>query len=253
VSVERGFDPRDFALVAFGGAGPLHAAAIARELHIPTVVVPRLPAHFSALGMLMADLRHDYVRTYYRPLAEADLDAVEAIFAELIDHARPLLASEGVRPAAMRFERYLDVRYVGQEFTIQTPTSVVEVTGADQQAIRQTFDAIHDRRFGHHASEEPVEIVNVRLTARGRRERPRFPPLLVTDRDPCVGHRPVYLDDWRRPVDCPVYDRDRLAPGREVVGPAVIEEYASTTVLFPGDVASPVQSGELIVHIRQGT
>src|SRR5439155_22203822 len=98
VSVERGYDPRDFALVAFGGAGPLHAAEIARELHIPTIVVPRLPAHFSALGMLMADLRHDYVRTIYRPLADADFAAIDRLFAELEEQAGALLVSEGARP-----------------------------------------------------------------------------------------------------------------------------------------------------------
>src|SRR5262249_25477092 len=170
VSVERGFDPRDFALVAFGGAGPLHAAEIARELHIPTVVVPRLPAHFSALGMLLADLRHDYVRTYYKPLADSDCAALQAICAELIEHGRELLASEGVRPEAMRFERYLDIRYIGQEFTIQTPVLAEELAAGDRAAIGARFDGIHDRRYGHQAADEPAEIVNVRLTAKGARD-----------------------------------------------------------------------------------
>ncbi|HLH26138.1 MAG TPA: hydantoinase/oxoprolinase family protein [Chloroflexota bacterium] len=249
VSVERGFDPRDFALVAFGGAGPLHAAEIARELHVPTVVVPRLPAHFSALGMLMADLRHDYVRTYYRPLAESDFAAIQAICDELIAHGRALLADEGVRPAAMRFERYLDVRYVGQEFSIQTPVTEAELAAGDQAAIRARFDAIHDRRYGHQAADEPVEIVNVRLTARGARERPAVGAVAPAVGDPRVGTRPVVLDDPARPVDCPIYDRDRLRPGVPVSGPAIVEEYASTTLLFPGDVARAAPTGELIISI----
>ncbi len=250
VSVERGFDPRDFALVAFGGAGPLHASAIARELYVPTVVVPRLPAHFSALGMLLADLRHDYVRTYYRPLAETDFAAVAAICADLIAHARDLLASEGVRPDAMRFERFLDVRYVGQEFTIQTPVPADEIAAGDRAAIRARYDAIHDRRYGHQAADEPVEVVNVRLTARGARARPAFGALAPVAGDPLAGHRAVYFADARAPVDCPIYDRDRLAPDAPIAGPALIEEYASTTILFPGDVARAAPTGELLVRIN---
>jgi len=249
VSVERGYDPRDFALVAFGGAGPLHATAIARELHIPTIVVPRLPAHFSALGMLLADLRHDYVRTYYRPLAEADFAAMDRLFAELEEQAGRLLVSEGARPAAIAYQRFLDLRYVGQEFAVQTPVAADEVAAADQATIRRRYDELHDRRYGHHATSEPVEIVNLRLTARGRRERPAVPPLAAAGGDPLVGRRPVVLDDPRRPVECPIYDRERLPAGRAVEGPAIVEEYASTTVLLPGDVARPAESGELIVQV----
>jgi N-methylhydantoinase A len=249
VSVERGFDPRDFALVAFGGAGGLHATAIARELHIPTIVVPKLPAHFSALGMLMADLRHDYVRTYYRPLAETDFAAISRLFAELEDQAGALLVSEGVRAEAVAYQRFLDLRYVGQEFAVQTPVAAAEIAAADQPTIRQRYDDLHDRRYGHHAASEAVEVVNLRLTARGRRERPTFPPLVAAGGDPLVGRRPVVLDDPRGPIDCPIYDRDRLTPGQAIEGPAIVEEYASTTVLLPGDVARPAPSGELIVAV----
>ncbi len=255
VSVERGFDPRDFALVAFGGAGPAHAAEIARELSIPTVIVPRLPAHFSALGMLMADLRHDYVRTYYRPLAEADFGEMRAILAELTEGGRRILLGEGTRPEAINFHRFLDMRYVGQEFCIQVPIAEGEVATADRTAIRKRFDEIHDRRYGHQAQDEPVEIVNIRVTAKGARERPVFPRLSFEEKDPLQGYRPVYLEDARTSVECPIYDRALLPPGREVVGPAIIEEYASTTVLHPGDVARAIETGELLIRIggRQET
>ena len=123
VSVGRGYDPRDFAMVAFGGAGPLHAAEIARELHIPTLVIPRVPGHFSAFGMLLADLRHDYVRTYYKPLVDSDFDAIHDMFEAMIAEGRELLASEGAQDRDMGFQRFLDMRYVGQEFPIQTPLS----------------------------------------------------------------------------------------------------------------------------------
>ncbi|HLH69793.1 MAG TPA: hydantoinase/oxoprolinase family protein [Candidatus Dormibacteraeota bacterium] len=250
ISVERGFDPRDFALVAFGGAGPLHACEIARELHIPTVVVPRLPAHFSALGMLMADLRHDYVRTYHRALLESDFAQIRSIRSELVAQGKQVLSGEGVRSDRMTFETYLDIRYVGQEFWIQTPVSDAELEMADRALIRRRFDEIHDRRYGHHAADEPVEVVNIRITARGTRDRPAFPRLRVAPGDPLVGHRQVYFDDPSKPVRCPIYDRDLLTPEVEIEGPAIIQEYASTTVLFPGDVARAAETGEIIVSIK---
>jgi len=230
VSVQRGYDPRDFALVVFGGAGPVHGGMIARELHIPRLVIPRVPGHFSALGMLLADLRHDYVRTYYKPLLEADFGEIERIFGSMIDEGRTLLASEGVAAAAMSFNRFLDVRYVGQEFSIPTP-----IQALDREHIRATFDDIHDRRYGHAAANEPVEVVNLRLTALGRRERLSFPSLPsptaagegkgkgAPRRQPQpIAHHEIVFDDPERPVTCPIYDRDLLALGQEVAGPAVI-------------------------------
>ncbi|HEX6512148.1 MAG TPA: hydantoinase/oxoprolinase family protein, partial [Chloroflexota bacterium] len=244
VSVERGFDPRDFALVAFGGAGPLHGAMIARELHIPRMVIPRVPGHFSALGMLLADLRHDYVRTYYKPLLESDFGEIERIFQSLIDEGQELLASEGMAPTAMTFKRFLDVRYVGQEFTIPTPVDTLE-----PERIRSTFDDIHDRRFGHAAANEPVEVVNVRLTALGRRERVALPTLAQGGGQALIAQRDVVFDDPERRMTVPIYDRDLLTPDQEVLGPAVVWEYASTTLLFAGDRLRMAATGEMIVDI----
>jgi N-methylhydantoinase A len=244
VSVERGFDPRDFALVAFGGAGPVHAGMIARELHIPRVIVPRVPGHFSALGMLLADLRHDYVRTYYKPLLDTDWAEIERIFGGMIEEGRALLAHEGVGENAMTFNRFLDIRYVGQEFSIPTPVEALE-----PERIRAAFDDIHDRRYGHAAANEPVEVVNVRLTALGRRERPSFPALSASGQDALIARRDVVFDDPERPLSCPIYDRDLLAPGQEVAGPAVVWEYASTTLLFPGDRLTMAPTGEMIIEI----
>jgi len=249
VSVERGHDPRDFALVACGGAGPLHAVAIARELHIPVVIVPRLPAHFSALGMLLTDLRHDYVRTYYKAMTESDFGEIQSIFDELIEEGRKVLANEGMEPEQMTFLRFLDIRYVGQEFWIQTPVTADQVKAGDKNGIRGTYDELHDRRYGHLATEEPVELVNVRLTVAGRRNRPQFPPLASVGGDARAGIRTAYLGGAGEAIECPIYDRDKLEPGQEVAGPAIVEEYASTTVLFPGDVARPARTGELIIHV----
>ncbi|HWN37501.1 MAG TPA: hydantoinase/oxoprolinase family protein, partial [Gammaproteobacteria bacterium] len=136
VSVERGYDPRDFALVAMGGAGPLHALEIARDLQIPTVVVPNLPAHFSALGMLMADVRQDYVRTYYRRLVEADYAELKKIYAELLASGNATLEDAGVAPAARSYQYWMDLRYVGQEFWLQIPVTEAEIAAGDGEAIQ---------------------------------------------------------------------------------------------------------------------
>src|SRR5579884_830649 len=249
VSVGRGYDPRDFALVAFGGAGPVHAAEIARELHIPRLIVPRVPGHFSAFGMLLADLRHDYVRTYYRPLLESDFDEIEKMFDAMITEGCGLLEQEGTPRHAMTVERFLDIRYVGQEFAIQTPVTTDDLRRRDPQRIRAVFDEIHDRRFGHQAVDEPVEIVNLRLTVLGRRERSEFPRLGVAQGNALIARQPVVFDDPSAPVTTPIYDRERLAAGERVGGPAVILEYASTTLLFAGDEMQVAPSGELIVHL----
>jgi N-methylhydantoinase A len=248
--VERGYDPRDFAMVGMGGAGPLHSAQIARELHVPTLIIPRVPGHFSALGMLMSDLRHDYVRTYYKSLADTDFNEVGNIFAGMIAEASELLKNEGTGADAMAFQRFLDMRYVGQEFPIQTPVAAEALASGDAATIRAAFDEIHDRRFGHHAPGEAVEIVNVRLTATGKRERSKFPPLPPSTTDALIGRRTVIFDNATiGGIECEIYDRDKFGPGAKISGPAVVQEYASTTVLFPGDTMEVSPSGEMIITI----
>jgi N-methylhydantoinase A len=249
VSVARGFDPRDFAMLGFGGAGGLHAAEIARDLHIPTLIIPRVPGHFSAFGMLMADLRHDYVRTYYKPLLECDFADMSRVFDEMIADGKTLLAEEGTAPEAMAVQRFLDIRYVGQEFPIQTPVSAGDLASGDVDVIRKAFDDIHDRRFGHQAVNEPIEVVNLRLTASGRRERLTFPRIASGGGDALFARNQVVLDDPEHPVECPVYDREKLQPGEIVEGPAIVWEYASTTVLLAGDIMTVAPDGEMIIQI----
>jgi N-methylhydantoinase A len=236
-------------MVAFGGGGPMHGVNVARELHIPTVIVPRLPAYFSALGMLMADLRHDFVRTVFHPIADIDFADVRAIFDELIFQGEATLESEGVAKDAMSFERFFDVRYVGQEFTLLVPTSAETVERADRDAVRRGYNEMHDLRYGQFAENEPVEIVNIRVVARGRRERPNFPAIGTAKGDALVGEREIYWDDATKPVRTKVYDRDLLRPDVEIQGPCIVEEYASTTVVHPGDSARAVSTGELIVEL----
>src|SRR6266852_6755511 len=173
VSVARGYDPRGFALVASGGAGPLHVMAIAPELHIPKVIVPLYPAHFSALGMLAADERHDFIRTFYADLDGADFRQLERTVEEMAAESAFAL---GNRKGAER-RIHLDLRYVGQEFTLSVPVGASQIRAGDRRAIRTAFDRLYDRRYAHHSPEEPVEIVNIRLAVIGKRARMTLPRL----------------------------------------------------------------------------
>jgi N-methylhydantoinase A len=249
VSVERGYDPRDFVLMAQGGNGPLHALEIARELSIPTVVIPRLPAIFSAVGMLMADLRHDYVQTHFSNVADADLNELADQFEELVALGTDRLISEAVDSSAMTFERSLDLRYVGQEFTLAIPVTPEMLRDGDTFAIGAAFNAAHEHRYGYATVGEEIEMVNLRVVAKGARPRPTLPPSATSAEDPITGRRPVWFFDPSQSVDCPVYARDRLAIGATVTGPAVIEEATSTTLLWPGDVATVAPGEELVVEV----
>jgi N-methylhydantoinase A len=249
VSVERGFDPRDFVMVGMGGAGPIHAVAIARQLHIPTVIIPVLPSHFSAFGMLLSDIRHDYVRTYLSPLAKLDFGRLRKIFAEMVGEGERMLAGERVAADAMTFQRYLDLRYEGQEFAIKVPVSDEEIAAADLQTIRKRFDSIHDRSFGHAAPNEALEMVNVRLSARGIRQKLQRPAVPVGGKPVPRTSRKVCLESAERFEDCPVYARETLAAGAAIAGPALIEEYGSTTVMFASDRAVVSETGEIIIEV----
>ncbi|WP_372814939.1 hydantoinase/oxoprolinase family protein [Paenibacillus sp.] len=249
VSVEKGYDPREFVLVASGGAGPLSAVAVARELHIPKVIIPRFPAHFSAIGMLLTDQKHDFVRTYFRQLEEVDFNALLTIHHEMVEEARQLLDEESISAKEVDYQAYLDIRYVGQEFTLLVPIDEETLRKGDIAAIRTAYDDIHDKRFGHKAPNEPVEMVNIRLTVTGERSKPQFPALQKRNSNPQPLYRPVYFDDLSQAFHCPVYDRESLPPGYEFAGPALIQEYASTTVIYEGDVCKVSDTGELIVSL----
>lgn len=249
VSVERGFDPRDFVMVGMGGAGPIHAVPIARQLHIPTVIIPVLPSHFSAFGMLMSDIRHDYVRTYLSPLSKLDFKVLNRIFAEMLDEAEQMLKGERVTGDAMTFQRYLDLRYEGQEFAIKVPVSKEEIASSALETIRDRFDSIHDRSFGHAAPNEALEMVNVRLAARGIRQKLKMPVLPGGTKPNPRTIRKVCLTSAEHFDDCPVYARDSLPAAAEIAGPALIEEYGSTTVLFAGDTAKIAATGEIIIQV----
>jgi N-methylhydantoinase A len=251
VSVNRGIDPRDTTLIAFGGAGPLHAVAVAREISIPRVVIPKLPGNFSALGMLMAQWRHDFVRTLVGPLGElAPADAARA-FAELRAAGDKALARDQL--ARGRFDFAADLRYRGQEHTIAIPVARADDLTRDTEATRLRFNEQHDRRYGHAAPDQSIEVVNLRLTVTVPRiddvmTRWLSEPWLPTNAMP-EQRRRVVLDDPAHPVEARILWRPGLAAGTEIVGPAVIEEPNSTTLIGSGDRASVNESGHLIIAL----
>jgi N-methylhydantoinase A len=248
VSVAKGYDPRDFALVASGGAGPLHVTAIARELHIPKVVVPLFPSHFSALGMLLADERHDFIRTFYSDLASVDFAMLAKIHHEMVAEA-----STSLRHAAdAQRQIHLDLRYVGQEFTLQVPVSAAQIAAGDRGGIRAAFDALYEHRYAHHSPDEPVEMVNIRLAMIGKRPKLAFPRLAQRGAVKPSRRRDVYLSDARKPLPCPIYQRETLGAGSAVAGPALIQEHGTTTVLFEQDALTVAASGELIITVGAG-
>jgi N-methylhydantoinase A len=258
VSVDRGIDPRDTALIAFGGAGPLHAIAIAREISIPRVIVPKLPGNFSALGMLMAQWRHDYVRTLVGQFGEIDAAEAARAFAELRAAGEEALARD--YPARddlsrARFEFAADLRYRGQEHTIAIPVAGAGDLTTDTEGTRLRFDEQHHRRYGHAAPDQSIEIVNLRLTVTVARMADAMARWLAEPWTPTEAasqwRRPVVFDDPERPIATAILWRPGLAAGQEIAGPAVIEEPNSTTLIAPGDHAVIDASGHIVVTLAE--
>ncbi|HEY1543153.1 MAG TPA: hydantoinase/oxoprolinase family protein [Xanthobacteraceae bacterium] len=251
VTTERGLDVGDFALVAYGGAGPLHALAIARELGIRTVIIPDAPGVFSAFGMLFSDLRYDYVRTWFTRLDDADFAAMERIYRELEAQGRAAIASAAVKPERITVKRAADMRYVGQEHavTVDLPNEVF--ARHDRAAVKRHFDAMHEQRYGTHASAERAEIVSLRATVTGVMRKPPQETIATGDAAPpaaaYTGKRPVHFgDDF---IDTPTFARAHLLAGNRIEGPALIEEHASTTVVLPGASVEVDQFGNLLIAV----
>ena len=250
ISTRRGFDLRDFSLVAFGGAGPVHAASIAAELGIPRVLVPAVPGCHSALGLLMTEVRHEFVQSRMMAIEALATEGV-SIFDELAGRGTRLLAEEGFSPAQIRLDTAVDLRYAGQgyELTVSCPA---HPDAADVRALRQRFDREHEAGYGHCAPEADVQVVSFRLTALG--EVPKVPlrePQAATkDVSAAIKHRrAVYFSARRSYVESPVYDRAQLAPGHRIDGPAVIEQLDATTVLAPGQRLHVDRLGNLIIDV----
>jgi N-methylhydantoinase A len=253
VTTERGLDAADFTLVAYGGAGPLHAAMVARELRIAKVVIPRAPGHFSAYGMLVADLRRDFVKTWFTPLAEASFAAMEAIYAEMEQRGRAAVRRSEVAVTGVAVQRAADMRYVGQEHAVTVELAAELFAAEDREAIMRRFDAVHERRYGYSAPGEKAEIVSLRSAITGLMRKPIFEPIAAggteAPGEAFRGTRAVFFAEAGRRVDTQTYDRGALLARNRIAGPALIEEYASTTVVHPGDVLTVDAFGDLVIEI----
>jgi N-methylhydantoinase A len=248
ISIERGFDPRDFVMLVSGGNGGLHGPLIARELGIPKVIVPVLPAHGSALGMLMTDIRHDYVSTQTFPLKTLDFGKMRAVFDEFRSAGLRALEEEGVAVAQQEVRLSFDLRYIGQEYSLNVPVPEADLATEDRDAIRARYNALHQRTYGQSSPSEEAEVVNVRVSVHGRRKK--FG--VKNDSAPPSGRattRPVVLDDPRAPVNVPIYRRAELAAGSTVEGPAILEDSASTVLMLAGDRAVILPTGEIVIDI----
>jgi N-methylhydantoinase A len=246
VSVERGYDPRDFSLVAFGGAGPMHVCALAEELEINRIILPRNPGMFSALGLLTANLFHDYSHPVLSGTDDVDPVAVEELFSGMEEHGRATLELEGLPEQRHRFLRTLDMRYRGQGFELNVETGG-RFTGKSINDVLNGFHGKHMEVYGYMDEDEPVEIVNAKLRAIGLLETPGLADKGNIGKSEPRESRKVYfesLGDWS---DTGVYDRDSL--GKEVEGPAIVEQYDSTTVVYPGWTMR--QDGKGIMTLRR--
>ncbi len=244
ISVERGFDPREFILFSFGGAGGMHAAYLARQLQIPRVLVPRNPGILSAFGMLVSDVVKDYSQTVMLGEKEPGEATLDDLFAPLEARGREDLAGEGFPPDQVLLERTLDMRYQGQSYEILVPW------GTD---FTERFHALHEKTYGYCDRAKPVEIVNLRLRVVGRQERPEFPSRGRAEEtvDPAarLGERQVIFDE--RAVPTPILDRERLLPGNRFAGSAIVVEYSSTIVVPPFASAEVDGWGNLILTLRE--
>jgi len=251
VTVQRGVDPTGLTLVPFGGAGPLHAGELAQELGIPTLAVPPAPGLLCALGLLVEDLRTDAVRTHLAPLEPGALAALATRFAEMERDAMHWLDRESVPAARRRLERWLDLRYVGQNFELLVPVPEETWRAGDCTALRRRFLETHEQVYGFAAEDEPVQVVNVRLVARGLADPPRLARLPrggVEASAAEIGRRGVYVDDAQGVVPCPVYARARLLAGQRIAGPAVVEQFDATTWLLPRQEAVVDDLGFLVIR-----
>ncbi|MGE5302552.1 MAG: hydantoinase/oxoprolinase family protein [Alphaproteobacteria bacterium] len=249
VTVSRGEDPREYILVAFGGAGPVHAALLARELKIPRVLIPASPGVHSAMGLLVSDLKRDYVQTHFAELESVNTDAIQRRFEAMEATAQQEFESQGIAPERIVHERAIDLRYSIQKYELPVPVSRRKLAPEDKSAWRRTFDEIHEKHFGSRAEDQKVEIVNYRLTTKVLVPKPQVTesPLQGEDsRRAIKAQRKAYFDGW---CDCPIFDRERLVSGHQVRGPAIIEQMDSTTVVHPGQTANIDRFGNILIEI----
>jgi len=241
ISVQRGYDPREFLLVCAGGAGPIHAAMIAHELEIPRILIPKESSIFCAAGMLLSDLKHDFVRTYHSLFSKETMDLSKffSLLEDMEQEGERVLSAENIPPERRTFHFSMDLRYLGQYHEVNVPVPAEDIKAFNEQAMKQAFHSHHDRLYGYSLKEEgrEVELVNLRMTAAGVTEKPAFRKDAFRGTDPsgCLkGGRPIFIPSAGEYMPVEVYDGDKMGYGNAVKGPAIIEQVNTTIFVPPG-------------------
>jgi N-methylhydantoinase A/oxoprolinase/acetone carboxylase beta subunit len=255
-SVRKGYDPREFALVAFGGAGPLQACELALELAIPLVIIPPNPGLTSALGLLATDLSYDFSRTQLQLLSKPDLGKIGEDFAALEGLAAHQLEADDIRPEDRRLLRIAECRYQGQGYELRVDAPEGNVDAGFIERLAETFHQGHQREYGRRFEDKDIELVNIRVIGVGKIRDPATPTLAVgtvePDQSALTSHRDVVFDDGgrARAVSTGIYDRARLKTGNVIRGPAIVEQ-GDTTTLVPPDLQAEVdQYGNLLIRLQ---
>ncbi|WP_088032187.1 hydantoinase/oxoprolinase family protein [Evansella clarkii] len=251
ISVRKGYDPREFTLVAFGGGGSMHAPALAKELGVNKVIVPVGASVFSAWGMLMTDLRHDYIQTYIRRVEGIDFSELNKQLEVQETQAVAQYKDEGVEEEDVILTRFADLRYLGQEHTVKVPVPAGEITEESMKQVIEKFHETHEQLYTFKLEGAPTEIVNLHLTAFGTVQKPELAKLPATEgtaEDALKEVRSVLYeeDGW---VDTKVYDRTKLGAEVTIEGPAIVEEQSNSTVLYPGQQLTVDSYGNLIIEV----
>ena len=247
VSTSKGYDPRDFALVAFGGAGPMHAAHVASEMQIPQVIVPPYPGINSALGCLLVDVEHDLSRTFIADATEDVVDDIEEAFAEMEGEIQERLVEEGVDDEQMRMDHEVKMRYTGQWRSLDVSCSRPI---SDIESITQRFHRQHEQTYAYSDTDKPAEIYGLRVTGRGVVEKPSFPAIEASDAtDAHHGTREAYFEDVGEYVDTDIYTRNALGAGATIKGPSIVEQMDSTVVVPPRTTAEVDEKGNIIITV----
>jgi N-methylhydantoinase A len=244
ISVQRGYDPRDYTLIEFGGAGPLHAARLARELDIGRILVPRNPGILCAMGLLLTDPRADFAMTRLRMLEPAALSAMSDAFQSLAVRAESWFEHEGIAPGDQRSTRTADMRYAGQNYELSVPLPDGDIGPHSLSALAERFATTHRRLYGFAADDEPVQLVTFRVEVTGVVPKATFTPMPLTGSDAAdalADHRPVWMPELNAVAPCPVYERDRLRAGNKFDGPAIVEQMDATTFV-PGGMTAQVDA-----------
>jgi N-methylhydantoinase A len=256
ISIQKGYDLRDFTLVGFGGAGPLHACWVARELGIPRILIPEVPGALCAFGLLVTDLKSDYTRTEIMAIDTADIGRVNEIFQELENRGAEWLRKEGIVESNWLFKRLVDMRYIGQNYELAVPVNEGDLQNVDLQNLVRRFYSRHEQEYGYYTEAEPAQMVTFRVEALGVVPKAEIKTFPLNGEEPALAlreRRSVFLGERDGGfVECPVYERSRLRPGNKVIGPAIVEQMDSTTFILPGQKAVVDPYRNIIIDVLGG-